>query len=70
MNGKCSLRPARYAVVEIHHKGTVGSGNASWIRVFRPESYHIVLTRTALVERSRMELMQDMCNKLLYSVKQ
>ncbi len=31
----------------IHHayqvKGTVGGGNASWIRVFGPESYRTVL---------------------------
>ncbi len=35
----------------LHHtyqvKGTVGSGNTSWIRVFVPEPYRTVLTRTA-----------------------
>ncbi len=40
----------------IHHayqvKGTVGSGNASWIRVFGPEPYRTVLTRTAQWKRA------------------
>ncbi len=32
---------------KVSSKGTVDSGNASWIRVCRPESYRTVLTRTA-----------------------
>ncbi len=42
-----SYRPGRSLLSGIHHaynvKGTVGSGNASWIRVFGPKPYRTVL---------------------------